>query len=358
MKSKFDILGVSKKVARKLPSLSWSKKDKMPSFLIFALLLVLLFVYLWNLKAETVTDRSYDAAVLYSNEYIHIDVDLLSNTTTTRGLSGHRTMHGSPYHMIIYAMPDVDPEYEEFHQKDMDAFVAQKPYEKIMEAKLKDVRMVTAYNELILELGDIDLLSGSEIVLDGDAHPLDITFLNKFSKDETKSKYVKGRIDLGKFDLNYEGYLVEGTLQMETIDGPVERHFIIGLVPLGETTGVDSVTLTEVQLPFFFGFLPMALLMAAFIALVMKLITRVSYSIALKIQLILYLLAFFDVHTVGLWYPDQRWNTVLTLIFIIILQTILYKKYSKRGYALIIIGTILAPVMFYYSFNFIGDLLI
>jgi len=342
------------KIWKRLPSLFWSKKDKAPTFLIMFALVFFVFVAVWRLNGVFITEQKYNATVPYSDDYIHIDVDLLSNSIKTHGLSGTEVFRGSPYHIVIYAMPDVDEEQAEFDQKDMDAFVAQEPYKKIKQAIIKNTKLVTQKDELILELGDIDLMGGSEIGLSGEAHPLDITFLSKFSEDGIEGpKFVQGRIDLGVQELDYMPYLMEGDLEMETTNGLIERHFVVGLVPLGEKKGVNGIVQVEMQLPFVFGFLPMLILMHIFIALIMKLITRIRYKVAVKIQLFLFFFLVMYVELIAVWLPGQRWNTVLGILLSVILQVILYRKYSGKGYLRIIAGTITAPILFFYSFNFL-----
>ncbi len=347
-----------KKLMVKSPSLFWSKKDKIPAFFILFVLLVLLFAYVIRIHNDVTISRSYDLNEIYSDEYIHIDVDLLTSTIHTRDFSGYKTVYGSPYQLVIHALPDVDAEHNEITQKDKDAFIAQESYKKISKAVIKNAKMVNSHDELIIDIGDIDLMGGSKVIIDGELHPLDRKYwADTATTPDSASEYFKGRIVLGKFDLNYEGYLVEGTLLMETTDRLIERHFIVGLPPKGEKKSNDGIIFTEVMLPTILMFLPMILMMSAFVAFVMKLITRIKYTIALKIQLILYLLFFYITETISIWRPDQVRLTILLLLVSIIIQIILYKIYSKRGYILIILGTILAPVIFYFSFIILTTLI-
>jgi len=115
-------------------------------------------------------------------------------------------------------------------------------------------------------------------------------------------------------------------------------------------SGIMMLVLTslwQIILPFFI----------VFMALVMKWVTKIKYSVSFKIQLIIYLVQLFIILAIGVLFLEHQLNILMAPFIFIALQIILYKKYSKASYILIIGGTILALAIVCCIFVLLGQLL-
>lgn len=361
MNKKISTNDVLKKIRKFLPSLFWCKKSKIPSFFIFFILIVMLFIHVWRINGGTETAQVYEGGTSYSDEYIYMSANLVENIISTHGFSGYTDYRGSPYRLDIYILPYYKPEADPTI-KDMEkVFWVDESNIKFTKAMLKDARLVDKMGGLVFELGDINLINADKVfTIDKNFFPSEVEFLHTYyNQSENNDEYSTGRIIIENIPLDYQTYRLEAMLQMETTEGLVERDFMIGFLPKGTKSGIDTIRLSESQILIVFFLLPLMLLMVAFIALVMKFIVRIQYAIALKIQLIVYIIGVFYMYTHDLWvkYP-MGLKILLMPLFLLVLQITLYKLYSKKSYIiLIILGTILAPVIFYFSFIILTTLI-